>query len=117
MRFGLAKSSSGQTGQSDEIHSPDNCANSVKARAYAHKPPKTSFVPVDAPKLPAIKKASDAFRLHRILNMHADAILDRSNELSEIRGKLWCWKPDQALPDADDVDVTYYADELKRRAS
>ena len=46
--------------------------------------------------------------------MHADAILDRSNELSEIRGKLWCWKPDQALPDADDVDVTYYADELKR---
>ena len=29
MRFGLAKSSSGQTGQSDEIHSPDEWASSV----------------------------------------------------------------------------------------
>src|SRR6516162_11233854 len=29
MRFGLTKSSSGQTGQSDEIHSPDEWANTV----------------------------------------------------------------------------------------
>ena len=29
MRFGLAMSSSGQTGQSDEIHSPDEWANTV----------------------------------------------------------------------------------------
>ena len=29
MRFGLAISSSGQTGQSEEIHSPDECASRV----------------------------------------------------------------------------------------
>jgi hypothetical protein len=79
------------------------------------KPPKdndtTGIVPVDAPDLPTVKKQSSGFRLHRILNDHADGVLTRFEELDELERKLLSWT---TLPDADDVQVSDYDEQLKR---
>lgn len=81
------------------------------------RPPKDNdtkdIVPVETPELPAVKKPPNAFRLHRILIGHADALLDRSEALDELERKLM--KPGQPLPDADEVQLTSYElDSLKR---
>ena len=83
----------------------------MNKRPDDHAP--TDIVPVDAPQVPAVKKPPNGFRLHRILTDHANGMLKQSEELDEIERKLLGWKPGHPLPDASDVQVANYEQQLK----
>jgi hypothetical protein len=65
-------------------------------------------VAVDAPKVPAVKKPPNKWKLHRLLEEQADGLVERYDELRELEQQVRKRKPGEPLPDIEDAQLDEY---------